>query len=317
MQKNKGLNILRGLTFALVLVVFITLSNWLAPAVAGYTDVNPYYFLSWGAPALFYENIDDTGAVIKLEPWRLLGLQLPAFAGIEPGDWVEVTNPPEPPVNSPVFPPVRPLPVQPGNGVIGIYHSHTSEAFVPTSGHARSTDFSQTVVELGRVIKENLEINGLNVLHREDFNDQVYSQSYINSRKTVQSMLAQEPEMTLLIDLHRDGVGNTSADGRELTTATVAGQRAGQIMFVISSSHGNWQKNQRVANDLHNLMENKYPGLSRGILIRRNATFNQDLHPAGILVEIGGHWNTLDEAVLGAEMLAAILVDYFGGAAGR
>jgi stage II sporulation protein P len=128
--------------------------------------------------------------------------------------------------------------------------------------------------------------------------------------------MLQNPEVMLLMDIHRDGVGTTSASGRALTTATVNERRAGQIMFVISSSHGNWLKNQRIANDLHNLLENKYPGLSRGILVRRNATYNQDLHPAAILVEIGGHWNTLEEAIYGAELLAEILVDYYGGASG-
>lgn len=85
-------------------------------------------------------------------------------------------------------------------------------------------------------------------------------------------------------------------------------------MFVLSSAHENWQKNNRIANDLHNLLEDKYPGLSRGILIRLNSTYNQDLHPGALLVEIGGHWNTLAEAVYGAELFAQVLAEYCGGA---
>ena len=80
------------LTMAALLIV----SHWFAPIVAGANSLNPYYFLSWGAPALFHEDVDSAGALIKLEPWRLLGLQPPVFAAIKPGEWEEpvVVQPP-------------------------------------------------------------------------------------------------------------------------------------------------------------------------------------------------------------------------------
>lgn len=308
MRKRKSVKILQGTAAVLMLVFFFALSNWLAPLAAGAADFNHYYILSWGAPALFHEDIDDMGALLKLEPWRLLGLQLPAFAGIEPSDWQEAVTPPyDIPVNPPSDDPGISM------GTVGIYHTHASEAFVPTSGQARSTDFSETVVELGRIIKEILEENGVPVVHCSEYHDREYSKSYVNSRQSAQDMLNQESDIMLLLDLHRDGVGETSSAGRAVTTATIDGKQAGQIMFVISSAHQNWERNNRIANDLHNLMEDKYPGLSRGILSRRNSAYNQDLHTGALLVEIGGHWNSMDEAVYGAELFAEILLDYIGG----
>lgn len=307
MAKKKIRIVLWTLVIALILVVFILTSNSLAPLAAKHNTLNPYYLLSWGAPAVFYEDVDEIGASFKLEPWRLLGLQLPVFAGINPGDWQEVTWPPP-------GKPENPVTTMPLQGGVAIYHSHASEAFVPSSGEARSEDFSQTVVQLGQVIADVLASKNIPVIHDRKYHDQAYNKSYVESRKTALALLTSAPDTLLLIDVHRDGVGKTAEAGRGVTTATINNKPAGQIMFVLSSAHENWQKNNRVANDLHNLLEDKYPGLSRGILIRLNSTYNQDLHPGAILVEIGGHWNTLDEAIYGAELFADILVEYFGGA---
>lgn len=286
------------------------LSNFIAPAVAGSADVNHYYFLSWGAPALFHEEIDEVGAMVKLEPWRLLGLQLPAFAGIDPGQRQEVVVPPMEDSISPT-----PDPVFSGSGVVAIYHSHTSEAFRPTSGKDRTTDFSQTVVELGKIIAERLKSEGIRVAHNQTFHnlENEYDQSYEKSKVTMSEMLTQEPGILLFLDVHRDGVGDTTEEARAVTTATIEGKEAGKILFVLSTAHEDWHKNQRVANDLHNILEDKYPGLSRGILLRSDSIFNQDMHPGAVLVEVGGHWNSLDEAIYGAQLFADALVNYLGG----
>ena len=290
----------------LLLLVFFFLSSWLSPIVAEHLTLNPYYFISWGAPAVFHEDIDDDSAILKLEPWRILGLQLPAVASIKPTDWA---------VTVPVTP--SPLPVIPDpprhTSAVGIYHSHASEAFVPSSGEARSEDFSQTVVRLGKEIEQILTANGIDVVHSEEYHDRIYNHSYTASRKTAQDMLSQESNIALLMDVHRDGIGATSAQGRAITTSTVQGQEAGKIAFVISTEHQEWQKNFMVANDLHNMLENKYPGLSRGIITKARATYHQDLHQGAVLVEVGGHWNTMEEAVFGAQLFADVLVDYIRG----
>jgi len=308
MKKRNNRRLLWGLAVVMVLLVFVFLSHWLAPLAARLNTLNSYYLLSWGAPAVFYEDIDRIGASFKLEPWRILGLQLPAFASVMPSDWQAAITPPQPQK------PNNPVVSFPVAGGVVIYHSHASEGFVPTSGQARSKDFSKTVVELGGIIAGALEAKNIPVYHSQNFNDKVYNKSYAESRKIALEILESHPDVVLMLDLHRDGVGKTAEAGREITTATVNNRAAGQIMFVISSAHENWQKNNRVANDLHNLIEDKYPGLSRGIIIRLNSTYNQDLHPGAVLVEIGGHWNTLEEAVYGAQLFADILVEYFGGA---
>lgn len=298
---------IRILSAVLIFAVFILAGNFLAPLAAKSNTLNPYCLLNWGAPAVFYEDFDEDLAAFKLEPWRLLGMQLPAFASVGPEDWQASLTP------APVRP-VTPQPQPERPGQILIYHSHTSEAFVPTCGSAWSQDPGQTVARLGQVIVGTLTANGIAATQSSRSHDQPYNKSYAESRKTAKELLAAAPATLALIDIHRDGFGKTAEVGRKATTAAINGKLAGQIMIVLSSAHPNWQDNSRVANDLHNLMEDKYPGLSRGILVRLNSTFNQDLHPGAILIEIGGHWNSLEEAIYGAELFADILVDYCGGA---
>src|SRR5690554_392368 len=290
-----------------LVIAFIFVSNILAPVLIQSININPYYLLNWGAPALFYENVDSVGAKIKLEPWRLLGLQLPAFAGIQPEDWVEA-NTPEP---EPEQPPA--MPTTPNTGIVAIYHSHASESYVPTSNLSNTDNFEETVVAIGDEIKNILVENDIEVVHSREYHDREYRESYKKSRVTAQDMLRDYSDIALLMDVHRDGIGENSATGKPSTTATVQGRKAGKIMFVISSAHESWEQNNRIANDLHNILEDKYPGLSRGILIKKNSTYNQDLHAGAILVEVGGHWNSLDEAMYGAQLFADALIDYFGG----
>ena len=289
-----------------VTALFFGASLYLAPLAANIRTLNPYYFLNLGAPAVFHVDPGDVSASLKVEPWRLLGMQLPAFASIEPSDWQPLLS-----VTPGVVPTPAPLPQ---TGQVLIYHTHTSEAFVPTSGTARSEDPEQTVARLGQAMAARLEAAGVPVTQSRRCNDSQYNRSYVESRDDAQQLLAASPSTVLLIDLHRDGVGNTAEIGRKVTTAAIGDKLAGQIMFVLSSAHENWHLNNRVANDLHNLLEDKYPGLSRGILVRPNSTYNQDLHPGALLVEVGGHWNTLAEAIYGAELFAEILIEYLGGA---
>nr|WP_307728938.1 stage II sporulation protein P [Alkalicoccobacillus plakortidis] len=66
---------------------------------------------------------------------------------------------------------------------------------------------------------------------------------------------------------------------------------------------------------MHELLEKKYPGLSRGVKIaegpRTNGVFNQDLSPEMMLVEVGGVENTIEETYRAAEALADVISDYY------
>jgi hypothetical protein len=129
-----------------------------------------------------------------------------------------------------------PGPGLPRSGKVGIYHTHTSEAFVPTAGQARSEDFSQTVVCLGEVIAAKLTASNIPVIHVKKYHDPVYKNSYTESRKSAQEMLAAHPDISLIMDIHRDGVGKTAESGRKMTTATVNNLAAGNVCHQLCPS---------------------------------------------------------------------------------
>lgn len=182
-----------------------------------------------------------------------------------------------------------------------IYHTHASESFIPLSGQAFSDDPDLTVVSLGAYLAELLENKyGIMTLHYREFYDTPRHYAYERIRPSIARILQDNPRIQVVMDIHRDGVS------RQVTTAQVKGMNTARILFVIGTNHGGWHSNLRLALFLQKEMEEKYPGLCRGL---RNHTFvyNQDLHPRSLIVEIGGHENTKEELYLAAKYFAEAL----------
>lgn len=86
--------------------------------------------------------------------------------------------------------------------------------------------------------------------------------------------------------------------------------------FVIGGDNENYEKNLEFASRLHKLMQEKYPGLSRGVLPPKkgagtDGVFNQDLHENALTVEIGGIDNNLEELYRSADALAEVFSELY------
>lgn len=186
-----------------------------------------------------------------------------------------------------------------------IYHTHTSESFIPVSGKAFTDDPEQTVVFLGAYLAQLLEDDyGIPVLHHREVFDVPRNAAYEIARPSIEEILRQNPQIQVVVDLHRDGVS------RQATTATLGGYSTGKILFVVETCHSQWYNNLRFTLFLQNVLDEKYPGLSRGV--RKHATiYNQNLHPRSVLVEIGGHENSREEVERAVPYLAEVLADAF------
>ncbi|HBZ64452.1 MAG TPA: hypothetical protein DEO89_07650, partial [Lachnospiraceae bacterium] len=96
-----------------------------------------------------------------------------------------------------------------GKKQILIYHTHgASEAFVDS----RSGKTEDGVIGVGEVLKKELEKNGYETIHdttKYDWMDGRIdrSKAYNVSLEGVQRQLEQNPDIQVLIDLHRDSVG--------------------------------------------------------------------------------------------------------------
>ncbi len=182
-----------------------------------------------------------------------------------------------------------------------VYHTHITESFEPSSGLRYSQNLDQTVARLGEELVALLqEQYGLPLLYHRDIYDLPRNLAYEKIRPVIKGIIAENPQLDMVIDLHRDGVR------REITTTTFPEGDVGKVLIVIGTRHPGWESNLALALCLNRELETVAPGISRGIR-QYNEIYNQDLHAHSILIEIGGHENTLEEVLRTVPYLAEAL----------
>lgn len=196
-----------------------------------------------------------------------------------------------------------------------IYHTHGSEAYTQTedsryteSDAYRTTDCTKNVVLVGEAMAEVFRSMGFEVIHDTTLYDYpVYNGAYERSREGIGKWLAQYPTIKFVLDVHRDAL--VSEDGAAYKLISQEGdEKVAQVMLVVGSdasgaSHPRWQENLALAVKLQLLLTGQYDQLARPITLR-STRFNQDTSPGALLVEVGGHGNTLAEAVAGGKKFA-------------
>lgn len=201
-----------------------------------------------------------------------------------------------------------------------IYHTHNRESWknVAANKSGSSVDDAKTNItlvglELGQILQQkgisaitaNDDIAGRLVLKNLSF-----AQAYSESRKTIQEAMKTTPSLSYFFDIHRDADVPYSQ-----TTATINGKTYARIMFVIGTGNPNYADNAAFAEELNQLLEKKYPGLSRGVLVKNahqgNGEYNQSLSPHSLLLEFGGVNNTLEENKRTAAAFADIFAEYY------
>lgn len=199
-----------------------------------------------------------------------------------------------------------------------IFHSHTSEGYEMIERDwyacdymARSNDENRNIVRVGTEIADYLTESGYTVIHDKTIHDDNYSDSYPNSRKTVEKHLKEHPEIQIVLDIHRDAI--TQDNGEKIKPVnTINGKKAAQLMIITGVEEGkvedfpDWEYNLRFALHLQNECETLFPGLMRPVLFSQRK-YNMDMTRFSLLVEMGSEVNTIEEACYSARMLAAAL----------
>ncbi len=104
------------------------------------------------------------------------------------------------------------------------------------------------------------------------------------SREVVVEALQKNKEVQLVFDLHRD------AARKNVTTTTINGIDYARSYFVIGTGNPSFEKNLKLAEKLHYMIEKKYEGLSRGVfkgkVTQQNGIYNQDLAEIHFLLRL-------------------------------
>ena len=204
-----------------------------------------------------------------------------------------------------------------------ILHSHGSESYENTenykpSGDYRTQDNRYNMVSVGEELKRVLEAGGVQVIHDTTLYDcPSYNASYDNARKGIKEALNQYPEVSLVLDLHRDAVADSNGNQKKYTVKN-GEEIAAQLMMVVGTdarlSHPQWPENMSLAVKLHALLEKRCPGICRPISFR-SQRFNQDLSSGAMLIEVGSAGNTRQEALAAARILGETILEISHGTA--
>jgi len=176
----------------------------------------------------------------------------------------------------PFFNPIIPAQTTPGRHVV-IYHTHTDESYIPTSGKA-SQPSAGDIYTVGTLLADSLQKSGVSVSHSIAAHDPHDINAYNRSRRTVAQLLKEQPDAAF--DIHRD-----SAPAQAYIT-TINGVETARVMMVVGRSNPNMKTNLNYAKTIKAQADTLYPGLVRGIFMGKG-DYNQDLYPTAMLFEVG------------------------------
>ena len=201
-----------------------------------------------------------------------------------------------------------------GGSKILIYHTHSQETFADSDN-----DPSTSIVGIGRYLTEILNNkNKIPTMHHEGVYDLINgkldrSEAYEFAKPEVEQILAENPSIEVVIDLHRDGVADTT----HLVTE-INGKPTAQIMFfnglsrtrvngdLVGMANPYLQDNLAFSLQMKIAAETKYPGFARRNYLR-GYKYNMDLMPRMLLIEAGAQTNTVEEMRNAMEVLADLL----------
>lgn len=204
-----------------------------------------------------------------------------------------------------------------------VLHTHGTEgysedgalSFSDNGGEiARSEDPRENVVAVGAAFSEALNQAGIPTLHCTVMHDQTqYKDSYSRAKQTVERYLSAYPSIRLVIDLHRDSIVKSSGELVRPVTL-VDGEVAAQVMCVVGSNwngqeNPRWEENLSLALKLRKALNEQYEKFCRPVYLK-GSTYNQELAPYSLLLEIGAGGNSVEEAKRAAVKVAETLAQW-------
>ncbi len=196
-----------------------------------------------------------------------------------------------------------------------VLHTHTSEGYLLESSSylqgdvgalTYTQDEERNVLAIGKAFIASLNKNGITAIHCTVMHDASgLAGSYERAAESIQFFLTHYPSIRYVVDLHRDAI--LTAEGEYVRAVTeIGGKSVAQILPVVGSNaggwtHDAWEGNLALALLLRRELNKNDAALCRPVMLR-NHTYNQELAPFAILLEIGTGANSIGEAIAAATL---------------
>lgn len=270
---------------------------------AGEEDPFTLFHFNW---VEFYWKV--AANINQATPEEILKTQVPLLAlsrvSPQPVKYPPIVRKPEYPSVPKELP--KTVPLRFPKPYVLIYHTHTSESYLPVSGKDHLLNKRGDIVKVGEYLQKTLEEQyGISTLHCDQIHDNYpFRESYQRSQLTLIKYLREYPSLKILLDVHRDATPGLK------TACSIRGKNAATLMMVVGSdkmglAHPNWKNNHLFATKLNESLNLYYPGLSNGIVVS-DARYNQHLSDHALIVEFGNQNSELEQVYRSVEHFAEI-----------
>ena len=180
-----------------------------------------------------------------------------------------------------------------------LYNTHDLEQY---------KDFIQNIkISVGNallLLSNNLKSIGIDAIVEKqkvsDLTNNDLSKSFDISKTLIENIIQSE-NIDLFIDLHRDD------EKKEVTTLELNGKKYAKVKFVVGRKNKNYMLNYNLTELINRKIKEKYPDLTRGIVLNDNYTYNQELSEKIIFINIGGYENDIVEVKNTIDLLGPII----------
>ena len=192
-----------------------------------------------------------------------------------------------------------------------VYHTHSQEGFADSVPGDDTTTIMAVGEHLAEILREKYGYHVIHHLGKYDVESRDYA--YSNAAPDLERVLAENPSIEVIIDLHRDEV---PAD-RHLVTK-IGGRETAQFMFFNGLSrttrtgeieylqNPNLEENLAFSFRMQRASCEYYPGITRKIYLK-GYRYNMHYRGKTLLIELGAQNNTLEEAMNACGPLAHVL----------
>ena len=208
-----------------------------------------------------------------------------------------------------------------------VLHTHTSEGYLSDTvtyleGDLGEITYTQeetrNMLAVGKAFVAALNKNGITAIHCTVMHDATgFSGSYKRAAESIRFFREHYPSIRYIVDLHRDAILTTEGEYVRVVTE-IDEKSVAQILPVVGTNAGGWEHdawegNLALALKLRQELNQNDRALCRPVMLK-SATYNQEMAPYAILLEIGTGANSIEEAIaaatLAGEAFAKVILSY-------